>query len=185
MRTKLGKAFDVDLINHRFRKRDIGTFVTAPIKILANNNGLREAGCVIAGVLFQIAIVVAERIGKHFAAPFDEPCHGARIRIKQQLEFIKAIAFFRCIKPVNTIAVELTAGYVRQKAMPDTISNLRQPDSGAFLEIFGTSEQAEFDAGRVLREEGEVCSLSRNFCAKWIWLPGPNRRGGLTSHTLG
>src|SRR4029077_21114949 len=118
MRTKLGKAFDVDLINHRFRKRDIGTFVTAPIKILANNNGLREAGCVISGVLFQIAIIVAERIGKHLAAPFDEPSHGARIRIKQQLEFIKAISFFRYVKSMHTVAVELTAGYVRDKAMP-------------------------------------------------------------------
>ena len=69
--------------------------------------------------------------------------------------------------------------------MPDTISNLRQPDSGAFLEIFGTSEQAELDTGRVLGEEGEICSFSRNFCAKWIRLPGPDRRGRLTFHTSG
>ena len=58
MRAELGKAFDVDLINHGFRKRDIGTFVAAPIKILTNNNGFREAGRVISSVLFQIAILL-------------------------------------------------------------------------------------------------------------------------------
>ena len=127
----------------------IGTLVAAPIEVVADHDGFRKARCVISGCLCQVAICVAKRISKHVIAPFNEPRYGARIGIDQELKFIEAISFTRCIEPMHTVAIELTTAYVRQKAMPDPVRDLPKPHSGAFLHIFGTSEQAELDAGGV------------------------------------
>jgi hypothetical protein len=109
--------------------------------------------------------LTVELIGEHLVTPIDQSRDCARIGINQELEFIEAMTFLRCIESMHTVAVELTAAHVRQKAMPDPVSNLSKPHSSVFLDIFGTSEQAELDAGGVFREQGEVRSLSRNFGA--------------------
>ena len=67
----------------------------------------------------------------------------------------------RRVGPVHAVAVQLSGTHVRQIAVPDHVGLLRQRDRQRFRFVVRGIEQAQLDAGRVLRENREVHARRR------------------------
>jgi hypothetical protein len=71
---------------------------------------------------------------------------------------------FRLIRPVDAVSINSGRSNFWQITVPNLVSVFRERDSLEFT-FASLVEQAQFDFGRVGREEGEVCTFAVPRCA--------------------
>src|SRR5262249_55548724 len=76
--------------------------------------------------------------------------------VQQQLGRVKAVALFGRVRSVNAVAVALPGARFRQVDVPDLRGLFRHANAGDFFVAVRPVEQAQLDAGGVLREEREI-----------------------------
>jgi hypothetical protein len=104
------------------------------------------------------------------------PPDGLRVGVEDELVRIEAVAALRGEGAVDPVAVQLARVDVRQVAVPDHVGLLGQRDRHRLGLGIERVEQAELDAGRVLREDGEVDADAVPRGAERIGAPGQTRR---------
>src|SRR5688572_19210586 len=80
-----------------------------------------------------------------------------RIRVKQQLVWIKAVSVIRFIRTVDTVAIDRARPGIRQEAVPDLVCVFRKVDALDLCRAI-IVEETQLDLGGIRGENSKIYS---------------------------
>ncbi len=129
----LGKALDVDFVEHHLIQRYAGGLVITPVELVIFHTAFGHVGSVVKGVrrvgdVQDIGLSTTHRITHHIPqlpCVALHPCvDGFGIRVHQQLRAVAACARFRLVRAVHPVAVQGARRTRGQVDVPDVVSAL-------------------------------------------------------------
>ena len=179
--SQLREALDVQLVDDRLVPGSARAcpVVVLPVEGRVDDDRTRDRRRGIGLVDRQVGVLTAtrdvrERVG---GPPVDRPIDRLRVRVDQELRRVEAPAGLRIVGAVDAVAVTLAGADPREVAVPVERGALAELD--AFLDA-ALAEEAQLDALRVLREQGEVRPVAIPLRTEREGLPRPDS----TSHVL-
>lgn len=130
--------------------------IVAPAELRVYDDREWSAPGVVAIVEAQVFSWIADFVTKHRIRPADAAPDRSRIRIEQNLVWVKAMTGGWVVRSMNSVTVQLTRTNVGQEAMPDSVRLFFQDDRVGFCAIARRIEQAQFDFRSVFGKESKV-----------------------------
>ncbi len=137
-----------------------GRSVNLPVKERVRDHGLGHSLRVVAIIPAQVQRWVTEAIPKNGGRPVDGTVNRPRVGVDKEFCRVESVAFLRGIRSIDAIAVNLAWPHPRHVTMPDMGRLLPQTDAPTFLAGGWVFEKAEIHRRGILREKGEVRSLT-------------------------
>src|SRR5579863_1579222 len=166
------EAADVDLVNHGIREGSLGLGIVTPVEAGINDNRFGNAGGAVFGVHLQrIAGRDLER--EDGSLPVNLAGERLGVGVDEQLVEIETMTVFGVPGTVDAIPVELAGLDAIDKAVPYKRGSFAKGDT---VDLFSVGiEETNVDAGRALREDGEVRSSFVSSSTKGVGLAGQQR----------
>src|SRR3984957_13122967 len=137
------------LVNDRAFPRDVSAPILAmPIEVRIHDDGLRHEGRAIAFVEAEVVSLCADRVSEYRGVPRQLSRVGSRVRVKQQLVGIEAMASFRLIGAVDAKAVKRRRPDLGHVAVEHLICSLRQLEAAGLALTVGV-EETDLDSCRI------------------------------------
>ena len=133
----------------------------APREVRVDHDALRHERRAVPIVESQVRVVLTallHRIAEQFGRPGQRTHVSLRVRIEQQLRRVEAMPLFRFERAVHAVPVDGADFQPLHVDVPDLVGVFGQGDAADLVRAVGI-EQAQFDAGRVRREEREVDAM--------------------------
>ena len=153
-RVKLGEATDMRLVDDRILPRGAPARRTAPAEGRVDHATPVGEGSRIAIVEGEV-VAALHLVAEQGRVPGQLTDHLPGVRIEQQLVRVEAMAGRRLVGAVDAIAVDGAGPGIGKIAVPNLVRVFRQHDS-IDLVLATRIEQAEFDLGRIGREQREI-----------------------------
>ena len=149
LRVQLGEALDVRLVDDRaFPRNGSAPIFAMPIEIRIDDDGLRHEGRAVAFVEGQVVALRADCVSEHRGIPRQFSRVGSRVRVKQQLVGIEAVASLGLIGAVHAKAVKRRRPDVRHVAVEHFVGPLRKFEASDLAAALGV-EKANLDPRRI------------------------------------
>ena len=171
------EALDMQLVEHGVGQRNVRAAVALPVVQVCDNACLQGVGCVVAGVHARWVAPVGSEV---FFTPGKAADDLARTGVEQQLVRVEAMALRGLPRAMRTQPVDQPRPGAGEVAMPDVVAARRQREPAQFMRA-SVVEQAQLDALRVRREDGDVDALAIPVRAEWPRMTGADgggHRGG-------
>ncbi len=143
------------LVEHRAHPGHVRRTVVAPRERRVDDDRFGHAAGVVATVEAEVAARRADAVAVVSVAPADRSVQRLRVRIEQQFVMVETVPVGRVVGAVHAVAVQGARPQPRQVPVPHLIGILRQRVARD-LAASACVEDAQVDALRVCREEGEV-----------------------------
>ena len=175
------------LVNHGAVQRDARSLVTLPVESSVDDDRLGDSPCVIAEILRQIFLLIADYVTEHFICPAYFSGDGFCIRIEEKFRTVEAQSAFRIVRTGDAETVQLSGPHIRQKHVPDLIGVFSDRDTNVFFRGLETVEQTKLNAGGVLGKNGEVDAVAHPRRPQRIWITeeSPYRSHKRAAHLCG
>ena len=105
-RIALGKTLHMRFVDNRMRPGDVWAIFPLPVEgIRVDNLAFWRKWRAIAGIKAQIFLLMAHLVAEMRIVPFNIAFQLPRVGIDKQFMWIKAMAVFRIVRPINPITV--------------------------------------------------------------------------------
>jgi hypothetical protein len=178
-RLQHGEPADVHLVDDGLVPRRAGRAVVTPGERGIDNGRERRERRAVPGVQREVLVGVANRVREHRIVPPDWPADGFRIRIEQHFVRVEAHPVCGIPRTMDPEPVELTGTQIGHVAVPVHVRLLGQRDALALDGRIGPVEEAQIDAGGMLREHREVDAEPVPRCPEGVRLAGPDADGSV------
>ena len=110
-----------------------GSPVTLPIESGVDDHRLRHAPCIVAEVLRQILLLVADRVTEHFICPNHFSGNCFRVRVEEKFRAVETHSVFWIVRTGDAETVQLPGADIGQKHVPDLIGAFGDRDAKIFF----------------------------------------------------
>src|SRR5262249_15844134 len=130
--------------------------VIPPGKGGINDHGQGSIGRVIAPIIGQIGLRIAQAVAKKGISPAHITANRFGVGVEYNLVGVEAVPLLWCVGAMDAIAVELTREHLWQVSVPDVIRLGWQRDAVRLLVSVSRVKEAQLHLRSVLREERKI-----------------------------
>ena len=174
LRHEAGEALHVQFVDDGLFPGGAERAVFAPGESGVDDLGERRPGGRVAGVEGEVFVGVVDFVAEERVVPLHSSADGSGVGVEQQLVRIAAMAPLGVVGAVDAVAVEGAGTDVGEVAVEDVEGPFGKIVAGRFDAIVRVVEEAQFDAGSDLGEEGEVDACAIPGGSEWLRLSGPD-----------
>ena len=173
-RVKLGKTFDVALIDHGMRPRDIGSAGVLPVNgIGVDDLTFGRKRRAVSRIKAEIQLIVSQLIAEVGIVPLNVTHQFTGIGVNKQLIGIEAVTVLRIVRAIHTVTIQRPRFQIRHIAVPDLMGIFRQFQAGYFC-FSRRIKQTQLYPLRVGGKQSEVHPFPVIICAQLLAMTGPN-----------